>query len=141
MKNPDKMSSNELRNEVKEFRHLLALSGGLKCPNCDDVGFTVVQNTSRFDEEDWAQVQCEFCYTINASVYLRNNPEMTATEVRLRTEAIKPLPDFIFTVPNRQTSPQMCYREEMPHTAMDRWTRCHLVGGLVILGPAKAESI
>lgn len=45
--------------------------------------------------------------------------------------------EFIYTVTGRVKSPQMCYREFMPHTVMDRWVLCHLVDGQVVLGPAK----
>ena len=78
---------------------------------------------------------------------MKNPDMMSPNELRNEVNELRRLigvpteHEFIYTVPNRQTSPQMCYREEMPHTAMDRWTRCHLVGGLVVLGPAKAEKI
>ena len=78
MKNPDMMSSNELRNEVNELRHLIG-------------------------------VPAEH--------------------------------EFIYTVTGKVKSPQMCYREDFPHTSMDRWVLCHIVDGQVVLGPAKAVKI
>jgi len=48
----------------------IAASAGLKCPNpdCGDQGFQAIQVT----DDDWEQEQCEFCYTVKDSVYMRN---------------------------------------------------------------------
>ena len=66
-----KQSLDPLRALIRDVE----ASAGLKCPNCDDVGFTVEQNTSHFNEEDFVQVQCEFCYTVPDSIFNRRMEE------------------------------------------------------------------
>lgn len=90
MKNPDKMSKLELRNEVLKLRNMIESSGGLKCPNCDDEGFTVDTVSSiQWDCDprdpdgdpvpiqgyEFVQVQCEFCYTVPDSIFRRGQRE------------------------------------------------------------------
>ncbi len=43
------------------------VSGGLKCPNCNDEGFTAEQD----GRGEWYQEQCEFCCTVEQSVFNR----------------------------------------------------------------------
>ena len=45
----------------------VGVSGGLKCPNCDDVGFSAEQD----GQGEWYQEQCEFCCTVEQSVFNR----------------------------------------------------------------------
>lgn len=77
MKDPAKMSKDELRNEVIKLRHQIETSGGLKCPNCDDVGFyaeaKLVPGYDGEPDVDWEQVQCEFCWTVDDSIFSRDN--------------------------------------------------------------------
>ncbi len=49
--------------------------------------------------------------------------------------------EFIYTTRGRHKSPQMCYREDFPHTPMDRWIRCHLVEGRIVLGPPDGDRL
>ncbi len=58
-----KQSLDPLRSLIRDVE----TSGGLKCPSCDDEGFTVVQ----VGEDDWEQEQCEFCYTVPDSIFNR----------------------------------------------------------------------
>ncbi len=64
---------------------------------------------------------------------LRNEVKIS----RLLLDVRNPMLEYIFTVTGRVKSPQMCYREDFPHTPMDRWVRCHLLDGRVVLGPPK----
>lgn len=68
-------SVDPLRRLVKDVQ----ASGGLKCPNCDDEGFTVeAEPCIGYDgEEDLecVQVQCEFCYTVPDSIFNRRLAE------------------------------------------------------------------
>ena len=57
-----------VEEELEALRALVATSGGLKCPNCPDEGFTGEQD----GHGDWYQLQCEWCYTIHDSVFRRN---------------------------------------------------------------------
>ncbi len=43
--------------------------------------------------------------------------------------------EFIYTVTGRKKPTQMCYRDPMPYTPMDRWMRCHMVDGQLVIGP------
>ena len=47
----------------------VALSAGLKCPDpdCADQGFTVEPD----GHGDWYQCQCEFCWTVEDSLFNR----------------------------------------------------------------------
>jgi hypothetical protein len=38
-----------------------------KCPSCEDVGWFPVQT----DYDEWEQQQCEFCYTVEDSIFMR----------------------------------------------------------------------
>ncbi len=71
----DKMSARELRLEVKRLRGILTVSDGLKCPNCDDVGYTatakIVPGYDCEPDVDWEQTQCEFCWTMPDSIFMR----------------------------------------------------------------------
>ncbi len=127
-KDVDKMSQYELRAEVRTWRKLIEVSAGLKCPNCDDEGFTVEPDGGG----EAQQIQCEFCYTVPDSVFIRSQGPSVPfdDEPPIKHE-------FVFTVAGRVKSPQMCYREAMPHTAMDRWVRCHLIDYRLVLGPPK----
>ena len=69
MKAIDSMSKRELHNEVAFLRHNIKISGGLKCPNCDDEGYTPEQDGYGY----WYQQQCEFCYSIPDSIFERND--------------------------------------------------------------------
>lgn len=55
------------REKVESLEEGIRISAGLKCPNCDDVGFIPVQ----VSEDHFEQEQCEFCYTIPDSVFNR----------------------------------------------------------------------
>ncbi len=57
--------------------------------------------------------------------------------LRHMTQARAGCCEFVYTVTGRHKSPQMCYREEFRHTAMDQWVRCHLVEDLIVLGPPR----
>ena len=78
---------------------------------------------------------------------MKNPDLMSPNELRNEVNELRRLigapveHEFIYTVTGRVISPQMCYREFMPHTAMDRWVLCHMVDGLVVLGPAKVGEI
>ena len=78
---------------------------------------------------------------------MKNPDMMSPNELRNEVNELRHLigapveHEFIYTVTGRVISPQMCYREFMPHTAMDRWVRCHIVDDLVVLGPAKVVEI
>lgn len=132
-----------LFKDVSEIALMLpeqvAISLGLKCPNCDDVGWYL-----GVCDGDAQQIQCEFCYTVEDSVFnVRKRLEakdddkpMTATEVMRRQEAAKPIKlEYLFTEIGKSTSPQMAYRD--PCTPMDRWVRCHLTDKGLVLGPPK----
>ena len=56
-----------LQERIKVLEDVLAASGGLKCPNCDDEGFTPEQD----GRGEWYQEQCEFCYTVKDSIFNR----------------------------------------------------------------------
>ena len=66
-----------LSQEVERLCDEVKTSCGLKCPNCiDDEGFTVkaVQAQSPIYSEmtfELEQVQCEFCYTVEDSIFNR----------------------------------------------------------------------
>ena len=69
-------SSQKYYVELAELKQQIATSLGLKCPNCDDVGFTVedVQDVSMGlggHGETLEQEQCEFCYAVPDSVFNR----------------------------------------------------------------------
>ena len=119
--NPDKMSERELRNEVKMLRHFIAISGGLKCPSCDDDGWVQIA--------DDAKVQCPFCYEVPDSIFARSQDSPPDYKQPVKHE-------FIYTVPGKKADPQMCYRLSMPYTPMTRWVRCRLIDGHVVLGKA-----
>jgi len=57
----------EAADEIERMTSELDTSAGLKCPNCDDVGWY----PNQISDDDWEQVQCEFCYTIKDSVFNR----------------------------------------------------------------------
>ena len=50
-----------------ELKDWVKLSEGLKCPNCDDVGFIVVPD----DRGGWEEQQCQFCYQCEDSIFRR----------------------------------------------------------------------
>lgn len=71
---------------LHRLAHDVRASAGLKCPNCNDEGFTVEATSHTrwvddpndgepvaVDEQELVQVQCEFCYTIPDSVFNRRN--------------------------------------------------------------------
>jgi hypothetical protein len=69
MKNVDKMSARELRNEVRTLRELrkqVDVSAGLECPSCENVGWY-----AEATHQGWEQVQCEFCWTVPDSIFSR----------------------------------------------------------------------
>ena len=59
-----------LQGELAERESLLKVSGGLKCPNCDDTG--AIPRQDGYGE--WYPEQCEFCYTVEDSIFNRNLP-------------------------------------------------------------------
>ncbi len=68
-----KQSLDPLRALIRDVE----ASDGLKCPNCDDVGYSVeaVQARTPYsdhgDDFELEQVQCEFCYTVPDSIFNR----------------------------------------------------------------------
>lgn len=52
---------------MAEVLSAVAGSAGIKCPNCNDQGFTPRQ----IDDDEWEQEQCEFCYCVSESVFNR----------------------------------------------------------------------
>lgn len=57
-------------------------------------------------------------------------------EVKLLRNSLRDVNNtFIYTEPGKVRSPQMCYRGHLPYVPMDRWVRCHIIDGLVLLGP------
>ena len=58
-----------LTERCEGYETLIENSGGIKCPNCDDVGWYVVNRC--FDQPEGEQEQCEFCYTCKDSIYHR----------------------------------------------------------------------
>jgi len=64
-------STDSIRRLIKQVEE----SGGLKCPNCDDVGYTVeCEIIPGYDNEpdvDQVQVQCRFCWTVPDSIFMR----------------------------------------------------------------------
>ena len=58
-----------LRRLVKDVE----ASAGLKCPNCDDVGWYSGSYLDGGGEEAEEQIQCEFCYTVADSIFNRKN--------------------------------------------------------------------
>ncbi len=68
----------EMLEKVDELESMIKASGGLKCPNCGDVGFTPRQ----LNDEEWFQEQCEFCYTIPDSVFMRKQSEFDAAKLK-----------------------------------------------------------
>jgi hypothetical protein len=71
--------------------------------------------------------------------------KMSAQELRSEVKWLRSLmasrgQTFIYTETGKSPrSPQMCYRQNMPYTPMDRWVRCHLVLDQVVLGPRPPE--
>ena len=58
---------NEQTAEIERLEGEVKMSGGLKCPSCEDIGWYPVQT----DFDEWEQQQCEFCYTIDGSIFNR----------------------------------------------------------------------
>jgi hypothetical protein len=56
--------------EIDRLNNLIEMSDGLKCPNedCGDLGYTPEQNAMG----DWYQERCEWCHSVDESVYWRN---------------------------------------------------------------------
>lgn len=56
-------------DEIERLRGNIAASGGLQCPNsgCNNQGWYPQQ----IADDEWEQVQCEFCYCVDDSVYER----------------------------------------------------------------------
>ena len=57
-----------LEAQIKELEGNIKVSGGLKCPSCDDTGIIAVGDNSF----GWEQQQCEFCYTVPDSIFNRS---------------------------------------------------------------------
>jgi len=60
-----------LEKEYQKLEGLIQISGGLKCPNCNDEGFTPEQDGFG----NWYQQQCQFCWEMADSVFNRRNPD------------------------------------------------------------------
>lgn len=68
------------KNTVVALTQMVETSGGLKCPNCADEGFTAEQD----GRGEWYQEQCEFCCTVAESVFNRSRiAELDATPTKI----------------------------------------------------------
>ena len=56
-----------IREQLVDLQHMIKISEGLSCPNCENKGFTPEQDGFG----NWYQEQCEFCYTVKDSVFNR----------------------------------------------------------------------
>jgi hypothetical protein len=59
--------------EIQRLKDLIATSGGLQCPDpaCNNQGWSPIQ----VRDDEWEQQQCEWCYTVEDSVFMRNQPK------------------------------------------------------------------
>ena len=48
--------------------------------------------------------------------------------------------EFIYTKRSNREECRSAWKTPPPHTVMDRWVRCHVVGNKVVLGPAVSLS-
>ena len=49
--------------------------------------------------------------------------------------------EFIYTKRSNRKECRSAWKTPPPHTVMDRWVRCHVVGDKVVLGPALKEPL
>ena len=61
----------KLKDRIKVLEDDLSVSGGLKCPNCNDVGWFTESYMDHRGDECPEQIQCEFCYTVKDSIFNR----------------------------------------------------------------------
>lgn len=72
-----KQEIERLTTEVSELKDFIAASGGLKCRNCDDEGWYPMQ----VGDDEWEQVQCEFCYVVDDSIFNRKQKALAEDKI------------------------------------------------------------
>jgi succinylglutamate desuccinylase len=70
-------------------------------------------------------IMCEPCATHN----LRNRGGIELVPTHKAEDN-----EFMFTKAGNHGNERTAYRTPHPHTAMDRWVRCHLIGSCLVLG-------